>query len=179
MESASRLKVWKQVVSHGRMLGMGVYGSTYSDKVSLRKYCFDEAHVHVILDPGHAMYVQDSFYVGLDLFWADMLDFGQIIIVTKIMRLGPIMGRTMFESIARVDDAVSVDRHSTICAWCLKKGLGLHPVPEKTTCEVFLREKQALQDSRTMWLRWSQVARLWLPEDIVQYGGRLLVKTIC
>lgn len=168
--------IWQQVIDCGVSRGMERLKSVFGKEDMIKHP--DSPHAYMaVLDPSHALYMKRSFYDSAGLSWVNRLDDIQIItstddlyIVMKNRRSGFVM------CVCHGGDDFPSDRLT--CAWCSEELQIAHNVPFGTTCETFTRRKQALQDSRTMWLRWSQVARAWLSEDVTRYGGHLLVKLI-
>lgn len=167
--------VWQQVVEYGASLGMSVRILALDNKIGLG--CPNAAgyfdRFSALLEPNHMLYIEKAFYDNLTLSWADRLNYVQISISTNKLQL-----QEKDNSVARIGEVSYVVPDSLLmCAWCLEESQMVHIIsPWNTCCKTFLQRKQTLQDVRVMWLWWSQVARQWLHEDVVGYGGRLLVK---
>lgn len=168
-------KVWQRVVEYGTACGMQIGEEPFCSMKTLKLPDSDiYFEFSVVLDPGRILYVEQSFYDSIDLSWVDKLDYVQISISKNAIGLSVRLDRTSEQTF--ITSGVCVDSNGPLtCAWCLEESQRPHIISLKASCDTFLCRKQALRDSRAMWLRWCQVARLWLSEDVTKYGGWLLV----
>lgn len=168
--------IWQQIVEHGESCGFSLIGRAFSSKEMLMS---PDSGGMAAVDPGYAIYVKKSMYVNMDLSWVDRLDSMQIILSLGSLWLNPIITLLgVGTCVSPGESTIESNEGSLICAWCLEESPQSHVVPKKSTCEVFLRRKRALQDMRMVWLWWVRVAHMWLSKDVAGYGGRLLVRLV-